>query len=100
MIIFNTTYHVDDSCEKEWIDWAKEKFIPLIMETGVFSQHIFCRILSEEQQGGKSFSLQLFVKKVEHFKRYQAEFAPKIQAVLHAKFANRILAFSTLLEEV
>lgn len=100
MIIFNTTFHIDESTDHEWLNWMQKTYIPLLMETGLFTHHYFCRVMVEEEMGGRTYSLQMFLKNMDHYSSYQDEFAHKMQAVLQAKFANRVLSFSTLLQQI
>lgn len=100
MIIYNTTFHLEESIERQWLNWMKSTYIPLAMETGLFSHNHFCEVLVEEEMGGKTYSFQLFLKDMEHFHQFQNEFASKIQAVFKTKYANRVLTFSTLMKEV
>jgi hypothetical protein len=37
---------------------------------------------------------------MEHYKRYQTEFAPSLQAKVLAKFENKFVAYRTLMESV
>lgn len=77
----------------------KNTYIPLMIETGLIAKHHFCKVMVEEENGGKTYSLQLFIKNMEDYQQYQDEFASKILAVFKAKYINRVLTFSTLMEE-
>lgn len=48
MIIYNVTTHVEASIENEWIEYMREKHIPLMMSTGKFREATFTRINPSE----------------------------------------------------
>ena len=100
MIIYNTSYLIDNSMEETFCEWMKTKFIPLLKETGTFTASYFCKVMLTTQDGGLTFSLQLLFKHKELFNKYQTSFEPRIKAVLDAKFRNQVMSFSSLLEEV
>lgn len=100
MIIYNTTFHLEDNIEELWLKWMKETYIPLLLDTSLFTKHLFCKVLVDESMGGKTYSLQLFVRDMNTYNQYDNEYANKAQAVLKSKWRNQILTFSTLLEQV
>lgn len=100
MIIYNTSYLIDKAMEKEFCEWMKSKFIPLLKETGTFSTNYFCKVMISSEDGGLTFSLQLLFKSTDLFNKYHTSFEPRIKAVLEAKYRSQVMSFSSLLEEV
>jgi hypothetical protein len=43
MILYNVTVSIDESVEKEWLQWMKEVHIPDVMNTGLFVSSKICR---------------------------------------------------------
>ncbi|RUT79274.1 DUF4286 family protein [Ancylomarina longa] len=100
MIIYNTSYLLDNLLEENFCDWMKSKFIPLLQETGTFNKHYFCKLMLVKEDGGLTYSLQLVFKDRDHLEKYINSFEPRIKAVFQAKFQNQIIRFTSLLQEV
>jgi len=96
MIIYNVTVNIDESAHDEWVDWMKSIHIKDVMDTGLFKEARFSRILAEEE-GGKSYSIQYLCESMETLERYQNDFAPALQQDHSKKFEGRFVAFRTLL---
>lgn len=99
MILYNVTVNIDKEVEEEWLQWMKQIHIPNVLNTGMFTDHKIFRIMSDEPQG-TSYSIQFFANTMEKLNRYQAEFAPALQAETMQKYGNHLVAFRTLLESV
>lgn len=95
-IIYNVTVNIDLNVHEEWVSWMKEVHIKDMMETGLFLEARFSRILAEED-GGKSYSIQYLCRDMETLQKYEEEFAPKLQADHSSRFAGKFAAFRTLL---
>lgn len=100
MLIYNTSYLFDASLEAEFVEWMKAKFIPLLKETGTFTQNYFCKVMVAKEDGGLTYSLQLQFKNKEQFEKYINSFEPRVNAIFKAKYQNYIMTFSSLLQEV
>ena len=99
MIIYNVTVNIDNSVHDEWLKWMKEKHIPDVLKTGCFTENKMLKLLVEEESG-TSYSIQYSCKTIDEFNRYQKEFAPKLQEEHRKRYADKFVAFRTLLEEV
>lgn len=96
MIIYNVTINIDASAHDEWLSYMSEIHIKDVMDTGMFKEARFSRILAEEE-GGMSYSVQYLCESMEKLEQYQEKFAPELQKDHHAKFEGRFVAFRTLL---
>ncbi|BAX79723.1 DUF4286 family protein [Labilibaculum antarcticum] len=99
MIIYNTSYLIENSMEKDFCEWMKAKFIPLLKETGTFSSSYFCKVMVATEDDGLTYSLQLLFKNKDLFTKYLCSFEPRTKAVFQAKYKTDVMTFSTLLEE-
>jgi hypothetical protein len=100
MLLYNTSYLFDNKLESEFVEWMKAKFIPLLQETGTFSNSYFCKVMVAQEDGSLTYSLQLLFKSQEQFKKFLNSFEPRTNAVFNAKFQNLVICFSSLLQEV
>lgn len=99
MIIYNTSYILHSSIEGEFCEWIKEKFIPLIKETGTFTQNYFCKVMVQQEDGSQTYSLQLFFKNEAQLNKYRQDFEPRCKAIFVAKYQTNILTFSSTMFE-
>jgi hypothetical protein len=95
-IIYNVTISLDKEIEQDWIQWMKETHLPEVMETGMFLEHRFTKILSEEVDG-ISYSVQYLAADMAAYEQYKEKFAPLLQKKGLEKFPGKFAAFRTLL---
>lgn len=95
-IIYNVTISVDKEIEQEWVQWMKEVHLPEVMETGIFLEKRFTKILSEEVDG-ISYSVQYLAPDMAAYEQYREKFAPQLQKKGLERFPGKFAAFRTLL---
>jgi hypothetical protein len=100
MIIFNTTFHVEDDIQDEYISFMKEVYIPKAANSGFLHNPRFARIHAQHEENGSSFSLQFVVKNVDTLNHWHSIEGQNLQQELTSRFGNRALGFITLLEEI
>lgn len=100
MIVFNTTYHVDDRIHDEVIEYFKKEFIPQAIETGLLREPRLFLIHAQYEENGKSYSLQFRAKDLETLEQWMEEESPILQADLFKRFGEKACGFMTLLEEI
>lgn len=99
MILYNVTVNIDDDVHLEWIEWMRKKHVPEVMKTGLFVKNKVCKII-DPQQDGTTYSFQYFCRSIDDYKKYQQEFAPKLQAEHSEKYKDKFVAFRTVMEVV
>jgi hypothetical protein len=97
MYIYNVTINVSEDVHEEWIQWMKEKHIPDVMNTGCFKDSRILKVMQVEDEG-HTYSFQYFFETIPAYEKYQAEFAPALQAEVRQRYADKFSAFRTLLE--
>jgi hypothetical protein len=100
MIIFNTTFHVEDNVLDDYLRFMKDTYITKASQSGFLFEPRFCRIHSQHEESGSSYSLQFRVKNVDTLNYWFAEQGTALQKELTDKFGNKALGFITLLEEI
>lgn len=100
MILFNTTYHVDDSVHDEVIQYFKEEFIPKAIASNMLREPHFFLVHAQYEENGRSYSLQFRAKDLETLEKWMMEEGEKLQTELVTRFGNKACGFMTLLEEV
>ena len=99
MIIYNVTVNIDEVVCDQWVEWMKIVHIPDVMSTGCFLEFRFAKVLVEEESG-TTYSIQYLSRNMESLNDYQSNFATRLQKEHSDKFANKYVAFRTLLELV
>ena len=100
MIIYNVTININNSVAGEWLQWMKDVHIPDVMATGMFLENHIYRVLADEDSGGFTYAIQYFCSDMEKYEQYQRDFAPALQAEVTKKYADKFVAFRTLLQLV
>jgi len=96
MYLYNVTVTLEKDIHEEWLRWMKEIHIPEVMRTGIFTQNKICKLLTEESE--ITYAIQYTFRKMDDLKKYQKEFAPKLQKEHSEKFKDKFAAFRTILE--
>ena len=45
MLLYNITNKIDHAIHDEWVSWMQQAYIPHIMESGVFEDYKFSRLM-------------------------------------------------------
>jgi Domain of unknown function (DUF4286) len=99
MIIYNVTVNIENDVREEWLNWMKTVHVPDVMNTGYFLESKVCKVLVDEEQG-TTYSFQYTCSSMEDLKEYQRLHAPRLQKDVADKYANKFVAFRTILEVV
>ena len=97
MLIYNVTVHVEDTIQEEWLNWMKAR-IPVILSKGTFTEARFSRVISDQDVGGSSFSIQFVAPSRAALEHYYNTFAETFRAETTTKFGENALAFRTEME--
>ncbi|MFC0262896.1 DUF4286 family protein [Fontibacter flavus] len=100
MLLYNVTVNIEKDAEEEWVIWMKETHIPDVLNTGMFVENRFYKILHDAEDGTVNYSVQYFAEDMEKIMEYQRTFAHKLQHDVKEKFGEKFVAFRTLLETV
>ncbi len=98
MIIFNTTYHASDNVKEMFLNWIKEVYIPTALHRPELSEPQLCRIMTDNEDEGTSYSLQFHVKDTIALSHWYAETGNDLVCALTEKFKDQVVGFTTLLE--
>ncbi|MGB3946714.1 MAG: DUF4286 family protein [Bacteroidia bacterium] len=99
MIIYNVTVNIENDVREEWLQWMKQQHIPDVMQTGYFIENKICKVLVDEEQG-TTYSIQYLCENMDKLKEYQQQHSPRLQKEHADKYANKYVAFRTVLEIV
>ena len=99
MVVYNITFSIDKSIEKEWVEWVNRTHIPTVMATDFFRDCKLCRIHGEEE-GGVTYAIMYTAKSQEDLEIYQEKYAQQHDNKHAQKFQGKFVTFRTLLSVI
>ncbi len=100
MILFNTTFNLDPAIENEWLQWARDVYFTLALDSGYVHKHHLMRLRYETENSGSTYSLQLFFEKDSHIEKFLEEYEYKALDKLSERFGSNVVYFQTMLDVV
>ena len=100
MIIYNITTKVHHSIDAAWLQWQREKYIPEIMSTGLFTDYKFFRLLEQDDSEGNTYAVQYNASKAENYQQYIQLYATLIRKKAQEKWGDAIISFHSVLEVI
>jgi len=100
MILYNTTFIVEESVHDEWIVWFKENHINDYLNSNCFLGARFGKVTSHTEPGMHTYSIQLFVKDELVLNQFKNIHLTEIQQLLLKKFGTSVLCFSTEMDHI
>jgi len=100
MIIYNTTFHIENEVLEECLQYLKKSFIPKAAASGFLRSPYLRRVLQTQADEGSSFSVQFHVKNVDTLNYWLEQEGHLLHKELVARFGSKVAGFSTLLEEI
>lgn len=100
MIIFNTTFHLEDEIHDECLTYLKKEYIPQAITNSLLHDPRLALIHAQHEESGVSYSLQFRTKNVESLEVWMEGIGQELQKDMNARFGTKACGFITLLEEV
>lgn len=99
MIIYNTTFQVDDNMATEFIDWIKNQYLPQALVTGIVSQPQLTRIMGRHE-GGTGYALQVQAVSLGELQSWYQSIGKELLIQFNAHFGAQAVNFSTMMEKI
>jgi hypothetical protein len=99
IFLYNVTVGIDKDLESEWLAWMKEYYLPKAMESGAFLEHKIYKVLTHEDEGSVSYSIQYFSDAIEKVVHYLNNDGKLLVEELRSRYKERHVVFNTLLQE-
>ncbi len=99
MLLYNTTFHVEDEVEKNFLIWLNEVYIKEVEENGTLHSPRLCKILSHHDEG-VCYSLQWEVETSAALHRWHLEQGARLNQQLLLIFKDKVVGIPTLMEVV
>ena len=99
MQVYNISFQIAPGLQTQWLEWMKNKFIPMVTGTNCFEQHHFYEIDVVEDQA-PTYTLQLFTTIPEKWMEYQENLSNPILQELQATWGDQCFHFITTMRIV
>ena len=100
MIVFNTTFHVEEDIQEDFIEYMLQEFIPASTKSGLLKFPRLARVFGKEEDEGLSFAMEFQVADVVMMEKWNTEESNKVFAPLMDKFKEKMIGFSTLMQTI
>ena len=97
--IHNTSFIIDESIEKQWVDFMQAHYIDVLKNNNVSQDVIFTKV-SIDQPEGKTYSIQVVFDSKRQMEQFLENWLPEIEERLIESYRNRYLYFSSILTEL
>ena len=98
MVLLNTTFHVHKSVDALFVKWVKEIYLPVAMQSGIFSNPLFTRIMTQVDPEATSYAVQLQASSHSEAEKWHDISAAKLKDALSREVGERVLHFTTYME--
>lgn len=100
MLVFNTTYTLPNEDARNFVIWIHQVYIPRATHSEVLTCPRLLRILSHKDQDTECFSLQFNVESSALLHKWYSEVGKALSDEMLKMFEDRIVGFSTIMEEI
>ncbi len=97
-ILYNVTIKIETTIHEEWLEWMITIHIPEVLATGCFESYRLTRIIGDDDEHGVGFAIQYVASDIDVFNKYQMAHAKRLQKDHSDRYANRYVAFRTLMQ--
>lgn len=100
MLIFNTTFHVEEGLQDEFIDFLKAIYIPRALDSKLLVQASLAKIDRQHEESGVSYALQFKTDNIDTLNKWAEQTGENLSLEMGEKFGTKVGGFVTLLEEI
>lgn len=99
MILYNTTFHVDEKSERDFVCWLKSDFMPRAVKDGL-SNPMLARLVGNVEPGCSTYALHLEAVSMADVEQWESGGRQKLLEEIFARWQYGVLAFSTPMEKI
>ena len=100
MIIYNTTFHIEECIQQDFIDYISQNVIPQATKSGLLTSPRFSRIFGEHEEKGFSYALEFATESISTLEQWNKTESATIIAPLVEKFKDKVVGFSTVMQVI
>ncbi len=99
MIIYNTSFHVEEKFEPAFLQWLRDVYVPKAAEAGL-ADHMLTRLLNSVEPGCYTYALHLEAPNMAAVERWESGGRNELLEDMAQRWGYGVLAFSTPMERV
>ena len=100
MIIYNTTFHIEESIQQDFIEHILQHVIPQATKSGLLASPRFSRIFGEHEEKGFSYALEFTTESISTLEQWNKAESAAVIAPLIEKFKDKVVGFSTVMQTI
>lgn len=100
MIIFNTTFHVENEIQEDFIEYMLQIFIPASTRSGLLQSARLARVFGKEEDEGLSFAMEFSAPDLATLEKWNTEESNAVYEPLLKKFKEKLIGFSTIMQTI
>lgn len=100
MLVFNTTYNVQNEDARNFVIWIHQCYLPKVEADSKLTRPRLLRILTHKDEETECFSLQFDVESSAELHAWFTRQGKSLSDEMLKMFDNRIVGFSTIMEEI
>lgn len=100
MIVFNTTFHVEESLKEDFIEFMLQKFIPASTKSGILKSPRLAQVFGSQPDEGLSFAMEFTVSDLIALEKWNTEESNIVYTPLLNEFKEKIIGFSTVMQTI
>lgn len=99
MLIYNTTFFIENKVQDQFMIWLRESYIPAVEEYGVLRSPRLCRLLNYHDDG-VAYSLQWEVDDSTFLHRWHLDQGVRFNEELVKMFSDKVVGIPTFMEVI
>ncbi len=100
MVVFNTTFHVEEELQEEFVEYMLQHFIPMSTKSGLLTSPRLARVFGKEEDEGHSYAMEFIAADIAALERWNADESQGVYAPLLEKFKEKLIGFSTIMQTI
>lgn len=100
MIIFNTTFHVENDIHEDFIEYMLQTFIPASTRSGLLQSARLARVFGKEEDEGLSFAMEFTTSDLGLLEKWNTEESNAVYEPLLKRFKEKLIGFSTIMQTI
>ena len=100
MILYNTTFNIDASSEKRWVDWMLSEGKNILLSSSHVTDVKTYKLINTEEMGGVTYAVQAFIDTDSSLQSFLEQDEILFLNKVYLAFEGQLVHFCTQLREL